>query len=129
MKLRLSEEMETIEPPPSESLQRSKRSIFSRVAILGRPKSRSVGSSNDMPPAADDQSIPNSPAVGDGLPRKLRFTEDRGDVTVSWYDGTSAVDLRDHVRKSVEIKLGLGSKKLLLNVRLLDESVEPNEGE
>lgn len=53
---------------------------------------------------------------------------DRGNITVSWFDGTSSLELQAHVRKSVERKLRLEKHVELADIRILDESVNPPEG-
>ena len=53
---------------------------------------------------------------------------DRGFLSVSWYDGTSTADLREHVKRSVRRKLELETHTELENVRIIDETVEPHEG-
>lgn len=53
---------------------------------------------------------------------------DRGNITVSWFEGTSSNELQEHVRKSVERKLRLEKNIELADIRILDESVEPPEG-
>lgn len=55
---------------------------------------------------------------------------ERGRVTVSWYEGTTSLELYDHVRNSVMRKLDLhlhGTVKLA-DLRILDESSNPPEG-
>jgi hypothetical protein len=53
---------------------------------------------------------------------------DRGTLTVSWYEGTSSLELQEHVQNSVIRKLGLRSTTKLLDFRVLDESSDPPEG-
>mmetsp|Transcript_25858 Transcript_25858/g.38322 ORF Transcript_25858/g.38322 Transcript_25858/m.38322 type:complete len:730 (+) Transcript_25858:131-2320(+) len=114
MKLRLLEEIQTV----MDQNEGSKRSIFARVSVLARKnRTRSMGDYED-----DDQELEL-----DGSVQRVKTTKERGELTISWYDGTSAVELQDHVRKSVEIKLRIGRKKLLLNLRVIDESVTPPE--
>lgn len=48
---------------------------------------------------------------------------DLGTVLVSWYQGTTSMELQDHVHNSVFRKLG----KKVDDIRLLDESVIPHE--
>mmetsp|Transcript_31316 Transcript_31316/g.45645 ORF Transcript_31316/g.45645 Transcript_31316/m.45645 type:complete len:875 (+) Transcript_31316:214-2838(+) len=54
---------------------------------------------------------------------------DRGTITVSWYEGTTTVELQDHVRNSVsrKLKLKVGGSKQLKDIQLIDENVVPNE--
>lgn len=52
---------------------------------------------------------------------------DHGEISISWFDGTSAIEISDYVRKSVESKLRIGRKKLLLNLQVIDDSTEPWE--
>ena len=107
MKLRLLEEIQTVLDQNVGS-GGSKRSIFARVSVLARRnRTRSMG---------DYELDDNQELETDGSPQRVKTTEDRGELTISWYDGTSAVELQDHVRKSAEIKLRLGRKQLLLNL-------------
>jgi len=53
---------------------------------------------------------------------------DRGIVTVSWYEGTSSIELQEHVMKSVTRKLKLNNSQTLNDIRILDTRVEPPEG-
>lgn len=52
----------------------------------------------------------------------------RGHITVSWYDGTSTLELNEHVRGSAMRKLKLASYMELKDLRFLDETVNPPEG-
>jgi hypothetical protein len=53
---------------------------------------------------------------------------DRGSLTVSWYEGTSSIELQEHVRNSVIRKLRLQGTTKLADFRILDDSVDPPEG-
>jgi hypothetical protein len=55
-------------------------------------------------------------------------TTDRGSITVSWFDGTSSLELQEHVRKSVIRKLKVDSNVELNYIRVIDETVDPPEG-
>lgn len=52
---------------------------------------------------------------------------DRGRLTISWYEGTTSLELQEHVHNSVIRKLGLKSTTKLLDFRVLDESSNPSE--
>jgi len=52
---------------------------------------------------------------------------DRGKMTVSWYPGTSSLELQEHVRNSVVRKLELRGGIKLTDLRILDESSDPPE--
>lgn len=54
--------------------------------------------------------------------------EQRGHITVSWYDGTSTLELNEHVRSSAMRKLKLESFMEIKDLRFLDETVDPPEG-
>ncbi|GKY93436.1 hypothetical protein MPSEU_000311200 [Mayamaea pseudoterrestris] len=54
-------------------------------------------------------------------------TISRGTVTVSWFDGTSSLELQEHVRKTVLRKLGLDRNAEVVDFRIFDESVSPPE--
>jgi hypothetical protein len=53
---------------------------------------------------------------------------DRGSMTVSWYEGTTSLELQEHVRTSLIRKLGLKGTVKLDHFRILDETVHPAEG-
>lgn len=54
---------------------------------------------------------------------------DRGRVTVSWYEGTTSLELLEHVRTTVTRKLGIESTTTKLHdIRILDEGSNPPEG-
>jgi hypothetical protein len=75
-----------------------------------RPKANSLGSH-------DDSMEPTTMA------------QDRGRITVSWYEGTTSLELQEHVRRSVVRKIELRGTIKLKDMRILDESVHPPEGE
>jgi len=52
---------------------------------------------------------------------------DRGRVTVSWYEGTTSMELLEHVQNSVKRKLGLDKNSKLSDLRILDEGFDPPE--
>lgn len=56
----------------------------------------------------------------------------RGKITVSWYEGTSSLELQEHVRRCVVRKLvrsqGVSNCIELDDLRILDETIEPPEG-
>ncbi|VEU35634.1 unnamed protein product [Pseudo-nitzschia multistriata] len=51
----------------------------------------------------------------------------RGTLTVSWYEGTTSIELQEHVQNSVRRKLGLKDSIKLVDFRVLDESSDPPE--
>lgn len=53
---------------------------------------------------------------------------DRGTITVSWFEGTSSIELQDHVTRSVSRKLKLESGQTLDDIRILDTKSDPPEG-
>lgn len=54
---------------------------------------------------------------------------DRGTISVSWYPGTSTLELYQHVRRTVARKVKSdGSAKDIHDIRILDESSDPPEG-
>jgi hypothetical protein len=53
---------------------------------------------------------------------------ERGNLTLSWYEGTSSLELQEHVRNSVIRKLRLKGTTKLADFRILDETVDPPEG-
>lgn len=118
MNLRLVEDIHTT--MDHNNNEGSKKSIFSRLAR--RTRTMSIGSHD-----GDENNNDNQEEAMDGSPHRLKTTQKHGEIAISWYDGTSAMELQDHVRKSVETKLRIGRKKLLLNLCMIDESVEPPE--
>jgi hypothetical protein len=54
--------------------------------------------------------------------------QSRGHITISWYEGTSTLELNEHVRNSAMRKLKLASYMELKDLRFLDESIDPPEG-
>lgn len=54
---------------------------------------------------------------------------DRGRISVSWFAGTSSLELQEHVRKSIVRKLALKKNIELEDIRVFDESADPPEGE
>lgn len=65
-----------------------------------------------------------SPMVEEPSPQEM----ERGRVTVAWYEGTTTLELMEHVRNAVIRKLGLSGTTKLAELRLLDESFDPPEG-
>ena len=53
---------------------------------------------------------------------------DRGTITVSWFEGTSSIELQEHVTRSVSRKLKLESGQTLDDIRILDTKSDPPEG-
>lgn len=84
-----------------------------RVLRFGAGSSRSMDFDDDLEPPM----------------QALYRTVDRGTITVSWYEGTSSLELQQHVRKTILRKLKLESSNVDLDdIRILDESVDPPEG-
>jgi len=52
----------------------------------------------------------------------------RGTVAISWFEGASTLELQDHVRKTVQRKLGLDRSVDMFDFRIFDDSVNPPEG-
>lgn len=90
-----------------------RKGLFSRVSSF-RPRSFSVGTTQDF--GHEEMEMVSSP------PKKTVTSIDRGEIQISWYHGTSAVELQDQVRRSVENKLRLGPNTMLMNIRILDDS-------
>lgn len=106
--LRLLEELDTV------TSEEKPRGLFSRVSSF-RPRSKSVGTNQDIANIDLDMSSSTT---------QTPTTIDRGEIVVSWYDGTTAVELQEQVRRSVENKLRLGPNALLLNLRVLVDNGE-----
>ena len=124
MKLRLQEEQRILERSPSSSKDvvggggnKVATPMASSILDRFRPKAHSFGNDSDQ-----------MTMMGKLYPNGTTII-DRGTISVSWYAGTSTFELQEHVKKSVERKLGVGAKKVLRNFRVLDINVEPNEGE
>jgi len=56
-----------------------------------------------------------------------RAIADRGSVTVSWFEGTTSSELQGHVRRMVMRKIGLGRSTELIDMRIIDQNMEPPE--
>lgn len=96
-------------------MQEEVRSKTSRPSILGHIRSRSQRMMFGAEPSA--------------VVDVLDYTSvDRGNITVSWFDGTSSLELHEHVRRSVIRKLKLEKNTVLEEMRILDESMNPPEG-
>ena len=90
-------------------MPQSKKGLF----LFKRRSSRGILSS----PAGKQE-------VADDQPKPVG----RGNVTVSWYEGTTSLELLEHVRNSVTRKLGLQGNIHLSDLRILDETTNPPEG-
>ena len=91
-----------------------------RQSILGHLRKRSQNmmfGSNSFSHVEDDT---NNDMIFDNI--------DRGNISVSWFVGTSSLELHEHVRRSVIRKLKLEKHVQLVDMRLLDETVDPPEG-
>ena len=66
------------------------------------------------------QSPDATPAMPQGV--------DRGSIAVSWYEGTTSAELQEHVRKSLIRKMGLKGNVKLVDLRIIDETMDPPEG-
>jgi len=64
---------------------------------------------------------------GDTLSTIEENNIDRGSVTVSWFEGTTSVELQEHVRKSVIRKMSLTDDATLDDMRVIDQSMDPPE--
>lgn len=66
--------------------------------------------------------------MSEPLPETEELKEkDRGTITVSWYEGTSSIELQEHVNRSVERKLKLKDGQELDDIRILDTKMDPPE--
>lgn len=64
----------------------------------------------------------------DAMPELYKMI-DRGSISVSWYEGTSSLELQQHVRKTVIRKLKWDNSDVELDdLRFLDETMDPPEG-
>ena len=92
----------------------------------------------ELPVAADDErgflrSIRRSALFGSGelssgrASPDVRKQVDRGTLTISWFEGTSTLELQEHVRNSVIRKLKLPKHIELVDFRVIDESSDPPE--
>ena len=97
-----------------ETVQADRRSLFSSFRRNGRK-------SFSFPYKHDENEVTNTHMEPKGI--------HRGQITVSWYEGTTSLELQEHVRNSVVRKLGLNDNIKLDDFRILDEAVDPPEGE
>ena len=107
----------------------------SKFLKFRRPRVRSIDDCADTPLKSLDSdltrcdSVPESPEPESSYNGKRSSTLiNHGSISISWYDGTSTVELQDHVRKSLCRKLDLDPSQRVNNIRLIDESVIPSEG-
>ena len=107
----------------------------SKFLKFRRPRVRSIDDCADTPLKSLDShltrcdSVPESPEPESSYNGKRSSTLiNHGSISISWYDGTSTVELQDHVRKSLCRKLNLDPSQKVSNIRLIDESVIPSEG-
>lgn len=107
MILRLIEEQDVI------THHDKRKGLFSRVSSF-RPRSLSVGTTQEL--GHEEMEMSSSP------PKNTVTSIDRGEIQISWYHGTTAIELQDQVRRSVENKLRLGPNTMLVNIRILDDS-------
>lgn len=128
IQLRLQEEVR----PPANGKS-------SRRSLLGHLRSRSsqiMWGSRDFKDLSDeannnDAGSGNGRGVGGGAHNKSHpatTAVDRGTISVSWFEGTSAIELQEHVRTSVVRKLGLEKGVDVEDMRILDDSSDPPEG-
>ncbi|GFH52060.1 hypothetical protein CTEN210_08536 [Chaetoceros tenuissimus] len=110
MKLRLREEIHE-----ENGKDNVKTSLLKRLAR----RTISIGSSDEFEIYDKHEVVDEQHQNVSGL--------DHGEISISWFDGTSAIEISDYVRKSVESKLRIGRKKLLLNLQVIDDSTEPWE--
>mmetsp|Transcript_8767 Transcript_8767/g.13444 ORF Transcript_8767/g.13444 Transcript_8767/m.13444 type:complete len:1055 (+) Transcript_8767:1648-4812(+) len=52
---------------------------------------------------------------------------DRGSISVSWFEGTTSGELQEHVKRSVSRKMDIHGSSKLVNMRIIDESIDPPE--
>jgi hypothetical protein len=104
----------------------------SKRSLLGHLRSRSsqiMWGSRDFKDMDDaNDGIGGGGGQGSGSKASQQAGLDRGMITVSWFEGTSAIELQEHVRTSVLRKLGLEKGVDLADMRILDESSDPPEG-
>jgi hypothetical protein len=72
--------------------------------------------------------LPKSSSAGSLTTLEKDKFIDKGSITVSWYDGTSASELQGHVKRSVIRKLRLEKGLRVEHIRIIDERVVPSEG-
>jgi hypothetical protein len=52
----------------------------------------------------------------------------RGEIAVSWFEGTNSAELQQHVRSSLIRKMGIKGNIKLVDLRIIDETMDPPEG-
>jgi hypothetical protein len=120
IKLRLQEEVRN----PNSSIKRHIRSS-SLLGTIRKSSTRMLRFGGSIRATAFDTDDLDSP-----LPVELYKTVDRGSVSICWFDGTSSLELQQHVRKSVLRKIQLINDAVveLDDLRIFDESFSPPEG-
>ena len=117
--LHLWEDVSSIAKPETSSFLSFRRT----KGILRRSPQQSTPMSE-----LDDASHNKSDDNNRNGSNKINHWKDRGTLTVSWYEGTSSLELQEHVQNTVIRKLGFRSTTKLTDFRVLDESSDPPEG-
>lgn len=141
IRLRLQEETTRGATSASAATSNGKGSRRSLLGHLRSKSSQMMWGSRDFKNNQLDNSHLDGPSQANGVDGKgpssysngLSSTGpagivDRGILTVSWFDGTSAIELQEHVRTSVLRKLGLEKNVDLADMRILDDTTDPPEG-
>jgi hypothetical protein len=120
IKLRLQEEVRN----PNSSIKRHFRSS-SLLGTIRKSSTRMLRFGGSVRTTSFDTDDLDS-----SLPVELYKTVDRGSVSICWFDGTSSLELQQHVRKSVLRKMQSLSDAVveLDDLRIFDESFSPPEG-
>ena len=120
-------------PPPAVIMAQSqvvgKRKIhFRLVEDIRIPTSTRKGMRGSFLSFRRNSSRNNNLLMTPPLEEEPPQEMDRGRVTVSWYEGTTTLELMEHVRNAVIRKLGLQGTTKLAELRILDEGSNPPEG-
>ena len=120
IKLRLQEEVRN----PTSSIKRHFRSS-SLLGTIRKSSTRMLRFGGSLRTSSFDTDDLDS-----SLPAELYKTVDRGSISISWFDGTSSLELQQHVRKSVLRKVQLINDAVvdIDDQRIFDESYSPPEG-
>ena len=117
--------MAPIPPSPLQATPGGKRKIKLRLQeeILARP-SHERRKSFFFGRSSTKDLLRRERTTSEGEPSEI----DRGAITVSWFEGTSSMELQEHVTRSVSRKLKLNSGQTLDDIRILDTKSDPPEG-
>jgi len=107
--------------------KRRSQSLSSTLPVISSLPDIKTQSSHDMKSASNQQSV--EALISFSPPFCTSSLIERGNISVSWFEGTGTAELQEHMRSSVCSKINLGRDQELENICIIDESADPPEGE